>query len=540
MGHRNIAGQFGSHVQVRTAIGNSEKHIECKNPILIVQIEPPQTANGGDYYYRTHAPGIAMAREDGVYVINTTSEHRRRGEMMARADVLILKNICDPDILPLINNRKKSGKLTVYEIADDLNALQPWNQVYSFYKKKENLELVYLLASASDALQTTCSELKRLYGHLNNNCEIFPNHILHGPYERPLKNDAEIVIGWGGSHGHLEDMKEIAGPLNEWLIKQPNVSLHLMCSGPIWKLFDSLPDNKKRRTLPGTIDDYYCFLQNIDIGIAPIKDTAFNRSRSDVKFLEYAISGVVPVMSKLGPYSDSVNVNRTGFLFNDSFELVDILNRLIKAPSLIRKIAKESQLYVLRERQQLQHGRDRIIFYKSLLGESRSLNGQNNGGIEFFKKLSKLDGAVRNKRHLQLLSTRFENLLHDGLLAMQVTCNKELAYRLFKEAMMLGPENYLPFLFGASVTPDPVNSLLKAIKLNPDSLKAWILLGEEFEKRGKVIEALESYESAAGIYPEYNIPYLRASKLLNLMGENLQSGWLLKKAKEMSAPFAFA
>ena len=57
-------------------------------PMIIAQIEPPHIAEGGDYYYRTHAPGIAMAQAEGVHVVNLTSQHRRGIEIMGQADVL--------------------------------------------------------------------------------------------------------------------------------------------------------------------------------------------------------------------------------------------------------------------------------------------------------------------------------------------------------------------------------------------------------------------------------------------------------------------
>mgnify|MGYP006419311725 FL=1 len=203
---------------------------EDNDHLLIAQIEPPQNEGSGDYFYRTHAPGIAMAQDNNVRVINITNQHRQKTEIMMRADVLILKNICDPDILPLIRGRKEQQKLTVYEIADDLNALQTWNPVYFFFKNKQNLDLGFRLANSCNALQVSSPELKKLYGHLNKNCTVFPNQILNVPPEKPLKNNSEIVIGWGGSHGHMEDMAEIARPLINWIITKPNVSLHLMCS----------------------------------------------------------------------------------------------------------------------------------------------------------------------------------------------------------------------------------------------------------------------------------------------------------------------
>ena len=509
------------------------KHTKSKIPLLIAQVEPPQKGDGGDYFYRTHAPGIAMAQEERVYVVNLTNLCRKKAEIMARVDVLILKNICDADILPLIRDRKANGKLTVYEIADDLSALQPWNPVYFFYKNKENLQLVYRLASHCDALQVTVPELKRLYGHLNEHCEVFPNQILLVPLERPLKKCNEVVIGWGGSHGHLEDLAEIAVPLSTWIMTKPNVVLHLMCSDPIWKLFDALPLYKKRRTLPGSIDDYYNFLAKIHIGIAPLKNTAFNRSRSDVKFLEYAVSGVVPVLAHIEPYLHSVKDGKTGFLYKNSLDLIGILNRLVENASLSQEIVKAARQYVVRERLQLQHGRDRIDFYRNLLKEINGQNLQIDQGYQCVEEWSKLKGSVRNRRHLRLLATHFENLLHDGLVAMQITEQKELARQLFHKAMGLEPKNYLPLLFGSSVSPGPIESLRKALKLKPDSVKAWILLGEELTRKGKFREAFESFETAVKVYPYYEIPYVRVAVLLEKLGEQSDAERLFKRAREL-------
>ena len=503
---------------------------EVNEPLLIAQVEPPQNEGSGDYFYRTHAPGVAMAQCDGVRVINITNQHRHKTEIMMRADVLILKNICDPDILPLIRGRKEQQKLTVYEIADDLNALQTWNPVYFFFKNKQNLDLGFRLANSCNALQVSSPELKKLYGHLNKNCTVFPNQILNVPPEKPLKDNSEIVIGWGGSHGHMEDMAEIARPLINWIITKPNVSLHLMCSEPIWKLFDSLPQDKKKWTLPGSLDDYYNFLKNIDIGIAPLKDYAFNRSRSDVKFLEYAISGTVPVVAHIEPYLESVNVGKTGFLFKNPGELIVTLNLLTQDPSLAQNVAKEARQYVIRERLQLQHGLDRLDFYRQHLKRPQGDSSEIVKNVKWFDNLSRLEGASINERHLQLKATRFENLLHDGLLAMQIHRDMQLAIKIFEEAAALEPENYLTFMFAASITPDPIACLCKALKQEPHSVRTWILLGEEYERAGKIEEALECYDSAINVYSDYELPHLKIGELLKKLGREPQANQFFKKA----------
>jgi hypothetical protein len=506
--------------------------------LLVVQVEPPQNENQGDYYYRTYAPGVAMACEPGVWVVTLTNVHRKKQTIMNMADVLVLKNISDPDLLPLTNQRTLESKITVFEIADDLNALQPWNPVYAFFKSRENISTLYHLARRCDALQVTVPELYRLYGRLNDHCAVFQNQILHPPPDRFFPEGGKVIIGWGGSHGHMEDIAAIATPLIKWLNQRPNVHLHLMCSAPIWNLFDAIPHIQKKHTPPGSLDDYYRFLSEIHIGIGPLLDTAFNRSRSDVKFLEYAVSNVIPVMAGLEPYVHTVKHGRTGFLFSNMEECLQILDQLIEDPTLCRNISKSARLYVLGNRLQTQHAKDRIRFYESLMGDWSTIHVEGEAYSRHFQEWALLDGAVREGRYLNLLPSQFEMLLHDGLVVMQMNRDRRMAHECFMRASCLEPDNYLPFLYGAAVSADPIDNLKKAVQRMPHSIKARILLGQEYAKRGEIQAAFESFDSAALIDPAYEVPYLKAALLLQAIGQPEQSEALLQKANALKTQYS--
>lgn len=504
------------------------------HPFLIVQVEPPQAGNQGDYFYRTYAPGVSMAKEDDVWVVTLTNVHRRKHIIMDMADVLILKNISDPDLLPLMKKRNSESKPTVFEIADDLNALQPWNPVYPFFKNPENLSTLYHLARRCDALQFTVTELQRLYGHLNNRHIVFPNQILQPPPERRLSQKRKTIIGWGGSHGHLEDMAEIAPYLIEWMDQHPEVHLCLMGSDPIWRLFDDIPRAKKTHILPGSLDDYYRFLSTIDIGVGHLKNTAFNRSRSDVKFLEYAVSGVVPVMTHLESYLYSLEHGRTGFLYHTIEECLQILDHLVENPTLRYQVSRSAREYVLKERLQEQHNENRIDFYGSLVPKNVKPRDKSQYITSLFHEWSLLEGSAQQGRYLNLRPSHFEMLLHDGLVAMQMDGDPERADDLFHQASILEPDNHLPYLYGATVSADPIDNLKKAVERMPHSIKARLLLGQEYFRKGDVKAALESFDSAARICPDYEVPYHRVVSLLQTIGEKEQAEILMQKTMSLN------
>jgi tetratricopeptide (TPR) repeat protein len=502
-------------------------------PSLIAQIEPPHAAGGGDHFYRAYAPGLAMAQVEGVYVVTLTSQHRQREEIAAEADVLILDNICDPDFLPCIQKRREQRKQTFYEIPDDLKAIPSWNPVHFFFRNTENQNLYKRLAGSCDGLQFTCKRLEELYGHLNACCRVFPNQVLELPPERSFRPPEQITIGWGGSHGHLEDLADIAEALTQWIITQPRICLHLMCSDSIWDLFQDLPPEKKRRTPTGTIADYYHFLSQIDLGIIHLKDTPYNRARSDIKFIEHAASGVVSVIKRLDPYNESVKHGETALLYDDNDQAIASLQALTENWVLVKKIGREAREYVRHHRMQNDHAHERLTFYTGNLQQNKDQALHSIHVGECFERWSRLEGAVIKGRYMQLNPSRFEHLLHDGLVVMQIHKDKILAQSLFEAAGQLEPRNYLPRLFGAEIALNPVEKLLEALALKPDSLRAWIMLGEQFVQHTKIKEAFESFEKAAKIYPEYEIPYLRAAELLDRMGQKAEARKLYDRVTEL-------
>ena len=96
--------------------------------MLIAQLDALHRSRGGDWYYRTFAPGRAMAGAPGVYVVNLDQGHRKLGQVLAEADVLVLNGACSADLLPVVQERKREKRVTLFEINDDVEAMPPANK----------------------------------------------------------------------------------------------------------------------------------------------------------------------------------------------------------------------------------------------------------------------------------------------------------------------------------------------------------------------------------------------------------------------------
>ena len=382
-------------------------------------------------------------------------------------------------------------------------------------------------------LQFSSPELQRKYGYLHESSVVFPNHILTIPPERTRKSEDNVIVGWGGSSGHLQDISKISERLISWVMSRSDVRLFLMCAESIRDLFRALPAERKRHFAPGSLDEYYDFLSHLDVGIAPLEDTPFNRSRSDIKFLEYAAHGVVPVVQETGPYLLSVKSGKTGMFFRTKDELIGTLDYLVSDRSARQGISVNAREYIVRERNQLERGRDRVDFYRGLISAYRSAQGINgSGALDKFTHLCNCLGAERRGRHLHLKSTRYELLLQVGMLASDPSSPSK-SRCIFSEAMQMEPSLYMPYLFGASVADDPVKTLQKATKLNPNSIVSRLHLGKAYSSKNMIEEAVESFKTAASIFPEYELPYIECANLLNEIGRKRDGVELLKRAIEV-------
>jgi hypothetical protein len=100
------------------------------------------------------------------------------------------------------------------------------------------------------------------------------------------------------------------------------------------------------------IGNYDRFLRNFskagyDIGLAPMQDDLFHRSKTNNKFREYGACGIAGIYSNIDVYSSCVVDEETGLLVsNSSDSWFEAAARLIENPELRGEIGKQSKEYV--------------------------------------------------------------------------------------------------------------------------------------------------------------------------------------------------
>ena len=125
-------------------------------------------------------------------------------------------------------------------------------------------------------------------------------------------------------------------------------------------ILDLLPAGRVSFTPWGSLASYYRFLESIDIGIAPLAPTAYNRCVGDTRFVEYAAHGVLAVCADLEPYREVVRPGETGYLFADAAELETVLERALAEGEVRAAIPARAARYAASDRNERRHAKDRL------------------------------------------------------------------------------------------------------------------------------------------------------------------------------------
>lgn len=441
-----------------------------ENELLILKVFHPQKTGIGEFIYRIEQPSFEIGKIPRVRVILASINSPFFKEICLQADVVIWHMVSDQDVLWIFEERKRRGLPNVFEISDNFIAFQPRDPMKCYFDDPVNLATTFQYISLSDAVQVTSDELADIFGFLNNHFIVFENQLQSvGDFQK--LNARDVTIGWAGSLSHLDDLKWIAPVVSIICRTYPNVRFSYMGTKEGFDYFIDIPDGQKSYTSTGSLYDYYSFLDRIDIGLAPLLDTGYNRCRSDIKFVEYASRGVVSVLSATSPYEKNAKDGVTALLFRDETELFEVLKSLILDPGFRMEIAKNAYEYARDNRQEAFHASEKIDFYRGLCGRK----------IERDIPTDAIERIGVNSQTYKLKETKAENLAFQGM-NQYSKGNVSNEWGLYRKAIEVMPDYYIPYFWlGDSMfrhgKAEAVYYLENASRVYPVCLRPKLLLG---------------------------------------------------------------
>ena len=163
--------------------------------------------------------------------------------------------------------------------------------------------------------------------------------------DKTIKDKKKIKIGYfSGSITHNENFDLIRSAILKILKEFPQTELHLVG-------YLTIPDEMKNYKKQLIVHDFLdwtllpSLVAEMDINLAPLVDTVFNRAKSEIKWLEAALVGVTTVASDIGSFSEIITNETTGFLVADGMwyeQLKDLVDNKTKLEFLGTNAKREA------------------------------------------------------------------------------------------------------------------------------------------------------------------------------------------------------
>jgi glycosyltransferase involved in cell wall biosynthesis len=230
---------------------------------------------------------------------------------------------------------ERAGTRLVVELDDDLISADAVQALAEADYEISRLRALRSLVAAADMVIVSTDHLVEATRRREHSVTVIPNGLDPDLWARPViasppKRDQRIL--YMGTYTHERDLKLLREPLR-----------HLQTLFPttldVIGVSDSDEDWYNRVEVPVDAREYPAFVMWLrehstrwTIGVAPLLDEPFNRSKSDLKALEYAMLGLPTVASRTLPYLALESKGAT--LTPDGAESwVEALSGLLESPA---------------------------------------------------------------------------------------------------------------------------------------------------------------------------------------------------------------
>jgi glycosyltransferase involved in cell wall biosynthesis len=265
-------------------------------------------------------------------------------------DNIILQLVNEPIWIEKVLEWQKDGKKVFYECDDFIHGIHNIkdHKFRSAFAKKRVKSYTEIM-KVCDGIICSTEFLAEQYKKYNSNVYVCENGIDCNLYdnEKHYYEDDRVIVGWSGGTGHLQAMKS-------WFTQVINVmsyrdNVHFLTCGANYA--DQVAKIYPTRSLSipwTTIENYPFVVSGFDIAIAPSHVSKYFRSKSDLRWLEAAASGV-PVIANPITYAQ-IQDGVTGMLAATPDEFEDKLLELVKDEELRREIGLQGKQYIQKHR----------------------------------------------------------------------------------------------------------------------------------------------------------------------------------------------
>lgn len=253
-------------------------------------------AKGAASLYRCHGPFGHLVRKHPEIQIVFLTEESMNWMSFQTLDIVFFHMAASDEALKWIEEAKRVGCKVWLDYDDDLLNIPSWNKSYTYFEQESVKNTLKSIVKSADLITySTKTLLTEFTSQMNPGVEAFviPNAIDLRWFTGKVKHHPEVIT-WRGGDSHLGDVMPYSMWVKKIAAENPKAHFHFHGWNP-FPLTDSLPGRFLYVNNP--IFKYHRELEarGGKCGIIPLADCKFNRAKSNIAWLELAITGHVVV-----------------------------------------------------------------------------------------------------------------------------------------------------------------------------------------------------------------------------------------------------
>ena len=255
----------------------------------------------------------------------------------------------------LVQEIRDRGAKLIYDIDDDLLCSHPIPAINADLERR--CPIVQFLAYEADLIICATDQLVLRMASFHAPKLVWQNaldeRMFHTPNLTRMEQFEHQVVGYAGTPSHMRDLLSVVESLRGSLVQRSGCVgldfIGITDANTLKDLFGHILSNE-----PSSATDYLSYLKVMqtgtrwDVAIAPLLRCKFNESKSDIKFLEYAMLGIPGVYSESEAYSAVTNGDLG--VSAQYAEFGRAVCELLDLPERRRAIAQNAYQYVMQER----------------------------------------------------------------------------------------------------------------------------------------------------------------------------------------------
>jgi glycosyltransferase involved in cell wall biosynthesis len=239
-----------------------------------------------------------------------------------------------------------AGKAVIFEVDDDMFSDDFYRRLVVLHGKEvraaeEVLQSVLYTLQSSDGATVSSQRLATIVRRYTDKpVHVVPNYMdlkwfraVQAKSERKVKG---LCIGWAGGLRPDSDVEQMAIAWGRIAQRYPHVTFFVQ-GHHAEVITRNIPADRLKSSDWLPIEAYPLPLVNVDIGCCPLSDTGFNRAKTYIKAMEYAVSGAAVVASPT-VYGQIIEDGYDGYIVQTVDEWEDRLARLIESSNLRNRL----------------------------------------------------------------------------------------------------------------------------------------------------------------------------------------------------------